>query len=269
MKHLFEDWKEIQGRIQRAKYLFLFMDYDGTLTPIVDRPDLAFCPSAVKRHLDKLRDLPGVSIAIISGRSLEDVREKVGVSGITYVGNHGLDIENPAGRHKRLLTSARRTELKKMTRHWQDSLKEIPGILLEEKGSTLSVHYRHVPQKWFTKVRQVLEAELQQWGDRWEIAHGKMVLEIRPKMDFSKGEATRQILKSFPSRDLLPIYLGDDQTDEDAFRVVKGRGVSVYVGPGSVPSEADFFLQDPSEVQEFLFRCREARHDGRHCVGAD
>ncbi|HLD30147.1 MAG TPA: trehalose-phosphatase [bacterium] len=259
MKYLFEDWENIQARIRRARILFLFLDYDGTLTPIVSRPELALCPSEVKRHLEKLRDLPGVYLAIISGRSLEDVREKVGVSGIIYVGNHGLEIENPAGRHRKILAPPRKEELKRITEHLQNSLKEIPGIFFEEKGPTLSVHYRNVPRKFLMQVPQVVEAELHPCRDRWKLASGKMVLEIRPQIGFNKGGAVREILRSFSSPELLSIYLGDDQTDEDAFRVVKGQGVSVYVGPAGLPSEADFFLQDPDEVQEFLFRCQEAR----------
>lgn len=259
MKHLFEDWENIQARIQNARNLLLFLDYDGTLTPIVSRPELALCPSEVKRHLEKLRDLPGVYLAIISGRSLEDVREKVGVLGIIYVGNHGLEIENPAGRHKKILVSARKRELKRITQNLRNSLKEIPRILFEEKGPILSVHYRNVPQKLFTQVPPIVEAELQQWRDCWKMASGKMVLEIRPKINFNKGEAVRKILKTLPSPGLLPIYLGDDQTDEDAFRVLKGQGISVFIGPGRPPSEADFFLQNPDEVQEFLSRCQKVR----------
>ena len=209
--------------------------------------------------MEKLRDLPGVYLAIISGRSLEDLREKVGVSGIIYVGNHGLEIENPDGRHKKILSSARTRELKRITQNLQNSLKEIPGILFEEKGPILSVHYRNVSQKFFAQIPQIVEEELQQWRDRWKMASGKMVLEIQPNVDFHKGKAVREILKTFPSLGLLPIYLGDDQTDEDAFRVLKGQGISVFIGPGTLPSEADFFLQNPDEVQEFLFRCQEVR----------
>ncbi len=259
MKHLFEDWENIQARIQQVQNLFLFLDYDGTLTPIVSRPELALCPSEVKRLLEKLRDLPKVYLAIISGRSLKDLREKVGVSGIIYVGSHGLEIENPDGRHKKILSSARTRELKRITQNLQSSLKEIPGILFEEKGPILSVHYRNVPQKFFSRILQVLEEELQQWKGRWKIASGKMVFEIRPKADFHKGKAVKEILKTVCSLGLLPIYLGDDQTDEDAFQVLKGQGISVFIGPGSLPSEADFFLQNPDEVQEFLFRCHEVR----------
>jgi trehalose-phosphatase len=262
-KHLFEDWENIQARIQQAQNLFLFLDYDGTLTPIAPRPELALCPSEVKRRLEKLRDLPKVYLAIISGRSLEDLREKVGVSGIIYVGNHGLEIENSNGRHKRILSPTRTRELKRITRNLQNSLKEIPGILFEEKGPILSVHYRNVAQKFFARIPHVLEEELKQWRNRWKMASGKMVLEIRPKVDFHKGEAVKEILKTFPSPGLLPIYLGDDQTDEDAFRVLKGQGISVFIGTGGLLSEADFFLQNPDEVKEFLFRCQELRRAGR------
>jgi len=268
VKHLFEDWETIRIRILQARSLFIFLDYDGTLTPIVSRPELALCPSEVKRHLGKLRNFPGVYLAIISGRSLEDLKGKVEVSGIIYVGNHGLEIENPGGRHKKILSSARTKELKKITQNLWNSLKEIPGILFEDKGPILSVHYRNAPKKCFAKIHQVLENELQQWNNRWKMASGKMVLEIRPKVDFHKGKAVKEIMKTFPSVGLLPIYLGDDQTDEDAFRVLKGKGISVFVGMGKLSSEADFFLQNPDEVQEFLLRCQEVRRAISHDAGS-
>jgi trehalose-phosphatase len=268
LRHLFEEWEYVQARIRQAQTLFLFLDYDGTLTPIVSRPELALCPSEVKRHLEELRDLPGVYLAIISGRSLEDLRKKIAVSGISYAGNHGFEIETPDGRHKKFLSSARTSELKRITGNVRNSLKEIPGILFEEKGPILSVHYRNVPQKFLDQIPQVLKEELQQWGDHWRMASEKMVFEIRPDGDFHKGEAVREILKPFPSRGLLPIYLGDDRTDEDAFRVIKGQGVSVFIGPRGFPSEADFFLQNPDEVKEFLFRCQEVRRAGSECPGA-
>ena len=136
-------------------------------------------------------------------------------------------------------------------------MKEIPGILFEEKGPILAVHYRNVSQRYFALIPQVLEEELQQWRGRWKMSHGKMVLEIQPQVDFNKGKAVTEILKTFPLPGLLPIYLGDDQTDEDAFRALKGQGLSVFIGPAGFPSEADYFLENPDEVQEFLSRCHE------------
>jgi len=268
VKHLFEDWKNIQDRVRGAENLFLFLDFDGTLTPIVSRPELAICPPEIKRVLEKLRDLPKVYLAIISGRSLEDLRKKVGIPGIIYVGNHGLEFGNLRGRYKRILSSTRIRELKRIAKNLQNSLKEVPGILFEEKGPVLAVHYRSVSQKFFDRISHVLEEELHRRRDRWKMASGKMVLEIRPNLDFHKGEAVREILKTFPSQGLLPIYLGDDKTDEDAFRVLKGQGISVFIGPGTFPSEADFFLQNPDEVQEFLFRCQEVRRTTSHNAGS-
>jgi trehalose 6-phosphate phosphatase len=218
--------------------------------------------------LEELRDLRGVYLTIISGRSLEDLREKVGISGITYVGNHGLEIENPSGSHKKSLSPTRTRELRKITQNLQNAFKEIPGILFEEKGPILSVHYRNVPQKLLALIPQVMKEELQQWKNRWKMASGKMVLEVRPNVDFHKGKTVKEILKPFPSFGLLPLYLGDDQTDEDAFRALKGQGISVLVGPGKLRSKADFFLETPGEVQEFLFRCLEIRRTGNHCFGA-
>ena len=101
MKHLFEDWKDIQIRIHQAQNLFLFLDYDGTLAPIAAHPELALCPPQVRRHLEELRDLPRVYPVIISGRSLEDLRARVGIPGIRYVGNHGLEMVHPDGRYRK------------------------------------------------------------------------------------------------------------------------------------------------------------------------
>jgi len=262
--HLFEDWESIQTRIQQTQNLFLLLDYDGTLTPIVSLPDLALCPLEVKRYLEELRDLPGVHVAIISGRSLEDLRRKVGVSNIIYVGNHGLEIESPNVRHKKMLSLARTRELKIITQNVQNSLKEIPGILFEEKGPILSVHYRNVSQEYSDEIRHVIEKELHPWMDRWKMASGKMVWEIQPNVDFHKGKAVREILKTFSCQGLLPIYLGDDQTDENAFRILKGHGIAVFIGPGHFASEADYFLQSPDEVREFLSKCLEVRQVSRH-----
>ncbi len=267
MKHLFDDWENIQARIRQAQTLFLFLDYDGTLTPIVSRPQMALCSSEVKRQLEQLRDLPGIFLAIVSGRSLGDLREKIGVSHIIYVGNHGLEVEVPDGNHKKISSSAPTGELRKINQNVRNSLKEIPGIYFEEKGPILAVHYRNVSQRYFKLIPQVLEEELRQWRGRWKMATGKMVLEIQPNVDFNKGKAVTEILKTFPFQGLLPIYLGDDQTDEDAFRALKGQGLSVFVGPVGFPSEADFYLKNSDEVQEFLSRCQDVRRAGNPCPG--
>jgi trehalose-phosphatase len=255
MKFLFEDWETVQHRIRRAQALFLLLDYDGTLTPIVDRPELALIPPEVKVLLERLRDCPKVLLAIICGRSLEDVRAKVGISGITYVGNHGLEIENPVGVHRKRLSLPREQELKRIMRSLERRLRLVPGILLEDKGPILTVHYRNAPPEYRLQVRKAVEEVLGRWRDRWEAIPGKKILEVRPRIDFGKGRTVQQLLDGMPSAGVLPVYLGDDRSDEDAFRALSGKGISIFVGPRSTPVTAEYSLRGPSEVQEFLERC--------------
>lgn len=260
MKHLFEDWEDIQTRIREAPDVFLLLDYDGTLTPIVSRPGLALCPPEVKRLLAQLRDSPHVFLCVISGRSLEDITKKVGLPGITYVGNHGLDIQNPAGMHKKILSPSRQQELGNILQTLRESIGEIPGIFFEDKGSLLAVHYRNAARKHVMRIQDILKETLARHKGRWKTAQGKMVVEIQPEVDFHKGKAVKDLLKG-TSPHLLPIYLGDDQSDEEAFREVKGRGISVLVGPESGLSEAEYYLESPAEVQVFLRRCAKVMRD--------
>jgi trehalose-phosphatase len=131
----------------------------------------------------------------------------------------------------------------------------IPGILFEDKGPILTVHYRNVLPEYFDRVHQVVGKTMEAWKDRWKIARGKMVFEIRPKVDFNKGKALREILQSAITPKALPVYLGDDPEDEGAFRAIKGKGIPVFVGDARIASEADHYLKDPSKVLEFLRRC--------------
>ena len=255
MKYLFEEWEIIQERIRRAQSIFLLLDYDGTLTPIAAKPEQALCPPGVKVLLKKLRDCPKVLVAIISGRSLEDIHAKVGIPGITYVGNHGLEVENPAGIHRKRLSPARERELSKIRQNLEESLRPVAGIFLEDKGPILTVHYRNAPAGYSVQVQRTVKELLRGWEDHWQTTSGKKIIEIRPRMDFNKGKTVRELLNRTTSPGLLPIYLGDDRSDEDAFQALPDQGISILVGEGSTFSAADYFLSDPSEVQGFLKRC--------------
>ncbi len=259
MRHLFEDWQDIQVQIKQTLNLLLLLDYDGTLSPIVSRPELAQCTPEVKNVLKLLRDLSGVYIFIISGRSLKDIKEKVGLKGIFYIGNHGLEMETPDGVYNKTLPSERILELKKIKINLKKALKNIPGIIFEDKGLIISVHFRNTPKIFFSKIRKIVKEEVSPRKNYWKITSGKMVLEIRPKIYFHKGTAVKEILKYFQKSKYLPIYLGDDKTDEDAFRVLKRNGISVFVGSGKTSSGAKFFLRNTDEVQDFLLRCKKIR----------
>jgi len=257
MKHLFQAWEEVEPRIRTARLLFLLLDYDGTLTPIVARPELAVCPPEVKSLLEKLRDSPRSQVAIISGRALEDLKGKVGVSGITYVGNHGLEMENPAGVHRKKLSPQRQEELGRIRKHLEARLNSIPGISFEDKGPILTVHHRNAPRGSGRLVQKAVEEALAGDPARWQISTGKKIFEIHPQIEFDKGKTVRELLDRSPGARPFPVYLGDDRSDEEAFRAVQGQGISVFVGPEPGFSAASFFLRDPSEVLDFLRRCEE------------
>jgi len=212
-----------------------------------------------KKSLRKLRNLPNLYIFIVSGRSVKDLKEKISLKGISYIGNHGLEIENPNGIYKKNLSLKKIEELKIINDNLTNALKKFPGIILEDKGLTLSVHYRNTQQKLFPNILRIVNEEINLWKNNWRIISGKMVLEIRPRTNFNKGKTVKELLKKFPKSNSLAIYLGDDKTDDDAFRVLKQNGISVFIGPSETHSSAEFFLHDPDEVQEFLFRCEEIR----------
>ena len=252
MKYLWDAWKDIRERIQEAQEVFLFFDYDGTLTPIVSRPELALCPPEIKDLLGRLGHTPRVWVAIISGRTLEDLYARIGVPGITYVGNHGLEIRNPAGIHKKYLSVGRQKELARIAKSLKTTLGNLPGILFEDKESILAVHYRLVPKACHANVFQEMDEVAKKWGSQWRVTRGKRVFEIQPRVDFHKGKTVRNLLKTAPAPGLLPFYFGDDQTDESAFHFLKGKGITVFVGSSGTPSGAEYFLDSPAGVAEFL-----------------
>ncbi|MGE5253118.1 MAG: trehalose-phosphatase, partial [Planctomycetaceae bacterium] len=134
-------------------------------------------------------------------------------------------------------------------------LKSIPGIQFEDKGPIFTVHYRNAPRDSSRTVQEAVREGLESYPNRWQFSTGKKIFEIRPRMDFDKGKTLNELLQRFPHTELLPVYLGDDESDEDAFRAVHDRGIPVRVGAGTAPSAASYFLRDSSEVLEFLRRC--------------
>jgi trehalose-phosphatase len=258
MKHLFHEWEIIRQKVQEARRIFLFLDFDGTLSPIVARPEQAVCSPEVKALLEQLGEIPGVSVAIVSGRSLCDIRKRVGIPGILYIGNHGLEVQEASGTCRRKTSPNQRKELEKIALILQEKMDRIPGLLFEDKGPILAVHYRNTPPGWEDQILARLEEAAKPWAGRWRIAQGKKVLEIQPDMDFGKGRAVEEVLACM-GKDLLPIFVGDDRTDEDGFSMMKGRGIGIRVGRPEAPSEAEYYLADPAEVVTFLQRCLEIR----------
>ena len=266
MQHLFRAWESFSSDIRAASHILLLSDYDGTLTPIVGRPDEAILPSEVREKLCALAKKPAFRVGIISGRSLSEIKVMVGIEGIYYAGNHGLEIEGPGLKFINPGAKAAQTEIKELTRQFSAKLGTIEGVIVEDKGLSLSVHYRLVKESEQDMVAEVfhqIASPLLREG-KIRVTSGKKVWEVRPPIDWHKGKAVEIIMKemrAFLKCEQLPtIYLGDDITDEDAFRIIhRPEGWSIFVGQENPSSNADYFLNSASEVMTFLSRLLELK----------
>ncbi|MGI9521967.1 MAG: trehalose-phosphatase [Hyphomicrobiaceae bacterium] len=235
-----------------GKRTIVFLDYDGTLTPIVARPELAILDCAMRETLRRLADL--CPVVVISGRDRSDVARLIGIETITYAGAHGLDIAGRGVSHLEItrgdeLTSSVRRAVEFLNAH----LSSVDGVLIEDKTYTVAVHYRLVnPDKIEVVERAV--ADVLKTEPLLRRMSGKKVFELRPTVAWDKGKAVLWLLDKLgltgPST--IPIYLGDDVTDYDALQAVNHIGIGVLVGTSMQPTCARYHLNNPEDVGIFL-----------------
>jgi trehalose-phosphatase len=236
----------------------LLSDYDGTLTPIVSHPAAAFLSASIRAALQVLTAHRRYRVAIISGRALADLRRRVAGKEVYLAGNHGLQIEGPGSQFVYPEAQVLRPHIQALAHALRRDLAEIPGVFIEDKGFSLSVHYRQVPEVWVAAVQERLRARASPAieAGRLTLRAGKAVFEVRPRVPWDKGEAVRWIVErlgyDLPAANVLPIYLGDDDTDEDAFRVVNSTGVAIVVGGERRHSAAQYYVESVEEVERFL-----------------
>ena len=231
--------------------LALLLDYDGTLSPIAPHPDLAILPSETKKVLERLSKRPDVFIAIVSGRGVEDVKQKVGIDNVTYAGNHGLEIHHSDGtKYIHPLPDSKIGELK-------DALEaEVchHGSFVEDKGSLLTFHYRKVPVNMRNQMVDQAKELIHKFGFKIGLAH--CALECKPKVDWNKGRASIYILRRAFGMDwtkLRILFAGDDVTDEDAIVALKGMAFSFrIVGNHLTKTDADRRLASTDSVLTLL-----------------
>lgn len=232
--------------------LLLFLDFDGTLTPIVSRPDRVRLKASVRGLLRRLAK--AMPIVIVSGRALSELQRLVGVPALRYVASHGLVYREPGAKVRWFGRPASRRHVRGWVLALERAAKGIAGALVEDKESSVALHDRSVrPADRRTLRRRALRA-LEPWlaGRQAALIHGKRVLEVRPAASWNKGTAVARLLNEPWARGRSPVYFGDDRTDFDAFRVLRGRGLSVRVGGRrSVAGEAAW-LNSPEAVESLL-----------------
>ncbi len=242
--------------------LLLLLDYDGTLTPIVRRPDEARLTGSVRRLLRLLvRSMP---VVVVSGRALPNLRRLVGVPALRYVASHGLVYQEPRARVRWLGRPVSRGEV----RHWGRALEQaaegIRGAFVEDKGLSVALHDRLVPAGDRAPLRRRALRALAPWlaDERVTLVRGKHVLEVRPAGPWNKGTAVAALLREPWAAGRVPVYFGDDRTDFDAFAALRGRGLSVRVGGRRHAAGEDAWVPGTRAVESVLRWLQKRAEDG-------
>lgn len=246
-RHLFDRWAGVSARLRGAEHVALFLDFDGTLVPLRHRPGNVWLNPVVRRAVESLARRRRVTVCLISGRRLADLRRRARIAGARYVGLHGWEFEGKARR-------AVPEFLVHLKRSLTTRLGELSGIRTEDKGFSIGVHYRGARATAVRRARALLQECLRPYQGQFRLLKGKKVWEILPAEVAGKGAAAREVLNEL-GRPALPVYLGDDTTDEAAFEALRA-GITVRVGP-TRQTRARYRLRSPKEVWDLLARLEE------------
>jgi trehalose 6-phosphate phosphatase len=243
---------ELVARCRGHSGLVLGLDFDGTLAPIHDDPGTPHISKACRAALSQFIAAPAVRVAVISGRSLEDLRPRVGLREVIYSGNHGLEIDWYGHHITHPLAVRRRPAVDRVADRLVVGLADVPGVFVEHKGLTLTVHVQNAPQLNQESVRSRIETTLDELGAGLTLASGREIIEVRPAIAWDKG-AAMDAISTLVGDDWVPVYIGDDETDEAAFEAVRSEGIGVLVGQPR-PTAATHRLDHQAAVAPFLNR---------------
>jgi trehalose 6-phosphate phosphatase len=239
-------------RLARGKRIAIFLDYDGTLTPIVETPDKAVLPEDMRKTLLEISGK--CTVGIISGRDLDNVRKLVNIGSVIYAGSHGFDIAGPEGLHlQNRIGTEFLPDLDAAEKELAEKLGPIQGTLVERKKFAIAVHFRLVAEEKIEAVEEIVDRIAARYPELRK-TYGKKVFELQPDIDWHKGKALLSLLSALKldGGDVMPVYIGDDVTDEDAFRALKKNGLGIVVRDEPYETAASYSLRNPAEVREFL-----------------
>lgn len=241
----------IDDRLDAAGGLLLCLDFDGTLAHIAEDPTTVELSVECQQALETLAERDDIRLAVISGRALDDVRQRVGLDGIYYAGNHGLEIIEDGQVTAHPVADDRRSTIREICETLSERLADEPGCHVENKGVTATIHHRLASDDRTTHIRALVRSTVEEIaGDDVTLESAKSAVELRPTIDWGKGDAVETFRERVPD-DYLPMYIGDDSTDESAFQAVADDGIGIHVGSGRNTAAA-FRIPDPNGVATFL-----------------
>lgn len=243
-------WNQIAKRINSAKSIQLFLDYDGTLTPIRRTPSSAIISEETKNLIKKLAALPNIRIYIVTGRSLKDIRKLIPIKKIFFITNHGFHILLNGKQWIHPKAQLVSNKLNKLSYLLKRSIKSFEGSLVENKQYTLSIHYRQVPLKETPNLIRTALKTISEYDSKLVVTKGKKVIEVRPPVKWGKGNAVSKILE-VNGKQNLAICIGDDETDEDVFKKVGTKAVTIRVGSNK-NTHAKYYVKNVNEVLNLL-----------------
>ena len=242
------DAETVADHLEGARGLLVALDFDGTLAPVTDDPKAAELPDETRAILEAMVERDDVLVAVVSGRALSDLRDRVDVAGVHYIGNHGFEhavdgeIEVlPSGDAGSVPIDDAREEIERR-------LADVPGAHVEDKNLTATVHYRKTPAEQVDAVRDVVEDVVAQ-SDGLKTTDGKEIVEVRPTIEWDKGHAVEWLAEDLPDG-WQTVYIGDDTTDEDVFAVLTEDDLGVVVGEHD--SAASHRVTEQTEVRTLL-----------------
>jgi trehalose 6-phosphate phosphatase len=241
--------------IDESAGVLLGLDFDGTLAPIVDDPTESALTSSTRAALEQFARTPSVAPAVVSGRGRDDLMQRVGVDGVAYAGNHGLELAYGGTETVHPEAARQRSTIDRLCDELDSRLDDVPGCTVENKGVTATVHFRRAADDTVPAIVSTVEAVVSD-VPAVELTEGKQIRELRPSVDWDKGEAMRLLSDATPD-DWRAMYLGDDTTDEDAFRAIQPDGIGVKVVDPAVDARtldtaAQYRLDGQEEVPSLL-----------------
>ncbi len=241
---------EILGRLKHGRPA-IFLDYDGTLTPIVEKPPDAILSESTRQIIKKLAEY--YTVVILSGRSLKDVKNMVGLESLVYAGSHGFEIEGPRHSFEEEKGDQFLPSLNQAEKELNEVTAGLNGVHVERKPFAIAVHYRQADDSIIPELEKKVEEVADRFDDLSDTT-GKKIFELRPKAFWDKGKALIYLLGKMHIDDsrTIPVYIGDDTTDEDAFQAVAGRGIGILVSDDHQQTAATYTVRNTDEVADFL-----------------